>query len=209
MKTLIRLSFAMIIALAFASCGSEKQMTQPQQPTYQQPAQQKVQTQIPDEEEVPIYCIDEAKSDKEYFRELGIGNHVNKQSARDAALSSAKAMLKNRLGGVVKGISTDYSRTVAGQAQSDKVQRLMERELTQVVDKMLNDADNPCEKMTKAKDGSFNSYYVIEVSKNEMLDRFEKTVETLSKQEEYAIEWQREKFREHAQKYMEELNNKQ
>ena len=38
MKTLRRLSFAMIIALALASCGSEKKMAnnQPQKPSYQQ-----------------------------------------------------------------------------------------------------------------------------------------------------------------------------
>lgn len=209
MKTFNLLGMAMIVALALASCGSEKQVVyvQPTQSQQQQQTNYQQTQNEQDEVEVTIYCIDEAKSDREYYRELGIGNSVNKQSARDAALSSAKAMLKNRLGGMVKGISTDYSRTVAGQTQADKVQRLMERELTQVVDKMLNDADNPCEKMTKDKNGSFVSYYVIEVSKNDMLNKFDKAVETLSKQEEFEIEFRREKFREHAKKYMDDLNN--
>lgn len=198
MKKLHLLGMA-LIALVFASCGSEKQTA------YQQPQQQ---TQTLDEEvEVVMYCSDEAKSDRDYYRELGIGNHINKQSARDAALSSAKAMLKERLGGVVKGISTDYSRTVAGQASSDKVQRLMEREMTQVVDKMLNDADNPCEKMTKTKNGTYNSYYVIEVSKKEMIDNFDKAIETVSEKEELEIEYRRDKLREYAKKYMEDMNN--
>lgn len=195
----------MIIAMAFASCGSNKQVAAPQ-PAPQQPT---VQTSDDQDEEVEIilYCSDEAKSDKDYFRELGIGNHVNKQSARDAALSSAKSMLKNRLGGAVKGISTDYSRTAAGQAASDKVQRLMERELTQVVDKMLNDADNPCEKMTKSKNGTYNSYYVIEVSKKEIVDNFSDAVETLSQNEELEMEFRRDQFRKYAEKYMEAMKN--
>lgn len=204
MKKLRLLGMAMIIALAFASCGSKKQMTnnQPQQQNNQQ-----VTANNDEEVEVVLYCSDEARSDRDYFRELGIGNHSNKQSARDAALSSAKAMLKERLGGVVKGISTDYSRTVAGQGSSDKVQRLMEREMTQVVDKMLNDADNPCEKMTKTKNGTYNSYYVIEVSKKELVDNFDKAIETVSQDEELEIEYRRDKLREYAKKYMEDMKN--
>lgn len=199
MKKLQLFGMAAIFAIAMASCGSEKQVVN------NQPQQQQQQRVSDDEEvEVIMYCSDEAKSDRDYFRELGIGNHVNKQSARDAALSSAKAMLKERLGGMVKGISTDYSRTIAGQAESDKVQRLMEREMTQVVDKMLNDADNPCEKMTKSKNGTYNSYYVIEVSKKELVDNMDKAVETVSHNEELEIEYRRDKLREYAKKYMNE-----
>lgn len=199
-----------LIAIVFASCGSGKQTVynQPQQPVYQQqqPVAQQPVANDDDEVEIELYCNDEARSDREYFRELGTGNSINKQSARDAALSSAKAMLKERLGGIVKGISTDYSRTVAGQAQSDKVQRLMEREMTQVVDKMLNDADNPCEKMTKSKNGTYNSYYVIEVSKKELVDNFDQAVKTLSQNEELEIDYRREQLREYAKKYTEEMS---
>lgn len=208
MKKLHLLGVAAMI-LTLASCGSNKQMVnnqpQQQQPTYQQPAQQPVAqqpvAQQPSRESVVIPCKQEARSDKDYFRELGVGTNVNMQNARDAALSSAKEMLKNRLGGVVKGVSTGYSKTVAGQSASDKVERIMEREMNQVVDKMLNDADNPCEDVIWLGSGEYQAYYVIEVSKKELIDN---SIEVLSQEEELKYLYDRDKFREWVKQYMSE-----
>lgn len=210
MKTLRKLSFAMIIALAFASCGSNKQVANPtpqQQQAVQQPTQQPTQkpTQGPPERQVvEMPCKKEARSTPEYYRELGIGTHPNnEQSARDQALKSAKEMLKTRLGGVVKGISTDYSRNISGDAPADKVERLMEQEMIQVVDKMLNDADNPCEELLWEEPGCYKSYYVIEVSKKELIQN---SIETLSKDQEIAPYFHRDNFRKWAEEYMKNNN---
>ena len=140
--------------------------------------------------------------DDDYFRDLGIGTSINKQSARKAAVESAKSMIKSRLGGMIKGVSTDYSRTVAGQAPADKVQRIIEEEFTQVVEKMLNDADKTCEDMYKVASGEFESYYAIQISKKEIIN---KVSNVLSSNEELEIEFNREQFRKFAEKRMAEV----
>ena len=204
MKKLHLLGMAMIIALAFASCGSEKEIVYVQQPAQQSVQQQDQAQQSPQRVQIDLPCKKESRSDKDYFRELGIGSGENEQSARDAALSSANEMLKNRLGGVVKGIASGYSKTVAGQAASDKTFRVMERELPKVIDAVINDADNPCEELYWEATGLYKAYYVIEVSKKQIID---KAVETISAEEELRGLYDREKFREWSKQYMSDMKD--
>ena len=147
-------------------------------------------------------CVDASMDDDDYFRDLGIGTSINKQSARKAAVEASKSMIKSRLGGMIKGVSTDYSRTVAGQAPADKVQRIIEEEFTQVVEKMLNDADKTCEDMDQVASGEFESYYAIQISKKEIIN---KVSNVLSSNEELEIEFNREQFRKFAEKRMAEV----
>ena len=111
-------------------------------------------------------------------------------------------MIKSRLGGVIKGVATDYSRTVSGQAPADKVQRIIEEEFTQVVDKMLNDADKTCEDMYQLNSGEFEAYYAIQISKKEIIS---KVSNVLSSNEELELEFNRDQFRKFAEKRMEDM----
>ena len=129
MKRLSKFGMAMLAMLAFAGCGSNKQATSNQNPE-----------NTPFGTFYDLPCVDASLDDDEYFKGLGVGTHVNLQSARTAAMDAAQSMLQKRLGGFIQGLATDYSRTVAGQAPADKVQRLMEGEMDKIVEKMVNDA---------------------------------------------------------------------
>lgn len=191
MSTLRKLGMAMLIALAFAGCKSKKEVT----PSF-----------INNEAtRVTVPCVDASYDDADYFRDLGIGTSLNKQSARDAALKGSKEMILNRLGGMIQGVATDYSRTVAGQARADKVQRIIEAEFTTVVEKALNNADKVCEDMFQLNSGEFEAYYVIEISKKEIVD---KTANILSEDEELEIEFNHEQFRKFAEKRMAEMKGR-
>lgn len=185
---------AMLAMLAFAGCGSNKQATNNNYSN-------NTQSELPGKR-VAIPCVDASMDDDDYFRDLGIGTSINKQSARKAAVEAAKSMIKSRLGGMIKGVSTDYSRMVAGQAPADKVQRIIEEEFTQVVEKMLNDADKTCEDMYQMGSGEFEAYYAIQISKKEIIS---KASNVLSQNEELEIEFNREQFRKFAEKRMEEM----
>lgn len=191
MKRISLMIMAIAITIVFASCKSSKQITQ---------------TPPPDEVEVTLYCVDESMDNEEYFKALGIGENLNQQNARSAAFDAAKSMLNKRLGGFVTGLSTDYSRTVAGDARMDKVQRMMEGEMYQVVEKMLNDAAKTCEKMTKTTSGSYKSYIAIQVSKKELVN---KMADKLTENQELEIEFNRDQFRKFAEKKMKELEEMQ
>lgn len=187
---------AMLAMLAFAGCGSNKQAT-----TTTNNSAANTQAELPGKR-MAIPCVDASMDDDDYFRDLGIGTNINKQSARKAAVESAKSMIKSRLGGMIKGVSTDYSRIVSGQAPADKVQRIIEEEFTQVVEKMLNDADKTCEDMYQLNSGEFEAYYAIQISKKEIIN---KTANVLSSNEELEIEFNREQFRKFAEQRMEDM----
>ena len=195
MKTSVKFGMAMMIALAFVGCRSNQQTTSKNNHS------NNTQAELPGKR-MALPCVDASMDDDEYFRDLGIGTSINKQSARKAAVEASKSMIKSRVGGMIKGVSTDYSRTVAGQAPADKVQRIIEEEFTQVVEKMLNDADKTCEDMYQVASGEFESYYAIQISKKEIIN---KVSNVLSSNEELEIEFNREQFRKFVEKRMAEV----
>ncbi len=195
MKTSIKFGMAMLAMLALAGCGSNKQATSNQNPE-----------NTPFGTFYDLPCVDASLDDDEYFKGLGVGTHVNLQSARTAAMDAAQSMLQKRLGGFIQGLATDYSRTVAGQAPADKVQRLMEGEMDKIVEKMVNDASKTCEKFSQLKTGEYQSYIAIQIPKKKMMDDM---LNTLTENEELEIEFNRDQFRKFAKERMEEMKKAQ
>lgn len=153
----------------------------------------------PEESFIEIPCYEKSRSDANFYRELGIGQDLSKSNARVKAISNANKMMNNRLGGVVKGLATDYTRTDQKTGKQDDIEGIMESEFTKVVDEVLKNADNPCEKMSQDKTGNYNSYYVIEIEKNTLVD---KLTEAVSNNDKLKTEVDREKFRKYAREYM-------
>ena len=151
--------------------------------------------------EMDLPCIEESYDNDEYFKAMGTATNMNQQNARDAAFDAAKSMLMKRLGGFAKGLATDYSRTVSGDAEVDRVQRLMESEIITVIERLVNDAYKTCEKMYQNQAGNYESYIAIRVSKAEIIRQ---TQSELSKNQELEIEFNREQFRKFAEKRMRE-----
>lgn len=197
MKKLNLLGMATIFAIAFASCGSEKQMVNNQPQQQNQRMQEGVSIVIP--------CVDASYDDDDYYRDLGIGTALNPQMARKAAVKEAQSMVKERLNGVVKGLASDYSRSVSGNASSDKVQGIIENEFNTVINQMLNNADKVCEDLVKLQDGNYRAYYAIQISKKEIV---KKATEAISNDEELEIQFHRDQFRKYAEEYLEKQGNK-
>lgn len=190
MRKTTLLIMVIAIAVAFASCKTNKQVAQTP----------------PGRTEIELPCVDESMDTDDYFKAMGTATNVNMQNARSAAFDAAKSMLNKRLGGFVTGLSTDYSRTVAGDAQVDKVQRMMESEMYAVVERMLNDASKTCEKMYQNQSGNYESYIAIQVSKKEMIN---KMADRLTNNQELEIEFNRDQFRKFAEQKMKELKEMQ
>lgn len=177
-------------AVALSSCAQQK-------PVAYQPAPQQPST--PNNslgQEVDVPCVYESMDDEDYFRELGTATSVNMQSARTAALQAAKDMIFQKLGGYVEGLSETYSRTVAGQSAQDKVQRLMEADMNQVVQQYVNNAQKTCEKMYDKGANGYTSFIAIQIPVKKMV---EKMADVLSADEELQIEFNREQFRKYAE----------
>ncbi len=198
-KTFQIFSVALIFTLVSA-CGSSNKTGQTPQVT-----QSNVQNNGGFGVSVTMPCKDKSYDDSEFFRELGMGTNMNPQNARTAAFQSAKSLINARLGGFVQGLTTDYSRTMAGQS-GENTQRAMEGELSTLVERMLNDAGKICEEMTQDQNGAYHSFIVLEIPKKELVDNM---INTLSNNEELEIEFNREQFRNYAQEKMEKMKEAQ
>lgn len=186
-----KMSFLILVVVTMlVACAPQKQVTN-------QPAQQQPTT--PDNslgKEIDVPCVYESMDDEDYFRELGTATSVNMQSARTAALQAAKDMIFQKLGGYVEGLSESYSRTVAGQSAQEKVQRLMEADMNQVVQQYVNNAQKTCEKMYDKGANGYTSFIAIQIPVKKMV---EKMADVISADEELQIEFNREQFRKYAE----------
>ncbi|MCQ2274784.1 MAG: hypothetical protein MJZ86_08335 [Bacteroidales bacterium] len=158
--------------------------------------------EAPSEVFVEIPCYEASRSDKSYYRELGTGKDVEMAKARKKAVQSAQSIMKERLAHTVKGLATDYSKTVSVPNKGMDMENMLENEFVSVVDAALNDADNPCEKWSQDRTGNWNAYYTIEIKKTELVDKLANAV---SKNEELKVAFDREQFRKFAEDYMQKL----
>ena len=156
------------------------------------PANEVFQNEIP--------CYAESRSDKEFFRELGEGEDTKRNNARLIAIRVAQSMMRERLAHSVKGLSTDYSKLVNKSGKDSDLEQIIEGEMMNVVEGYLKDADNPCERWSQDRSGRYHVYYVIEIEKNGLIDKFD---EAISNNDKLRAEYDREKFRQFAKYYME------
>lgn len=193
MKT-IKFLAIMTVAAMLASCGSSRNTSTATSTNSQPSSSLGVDVDLP--------CVYESMDDDNYFRELGTSTHMNMQSARDAAFDAAKAMCRRKLAEFVQGLSTSYSRTVAGQAPVDKTQRLMESEMNGIVEEMLNNVQKVCEKMKRDDAGNYLSFIAIQIPKGQMVN---KMASTLSANEELEGLFNRDQFRKYAEEKMAQM----
>lgn len=177
----------LIVALCASCASSKKSMVFGKK----NPGYRRVQIEVPCAE----YGFDNAK----YFRGTGTATAVNQQAARRAALQNAKAMVTEKLGGFVQGLSTDYTRTVQGDAKASNVQGIIESEFATLVERKMNDVVQTCEKGFVLQDGLFEYWIAVEVSKQEIVDELTSRLES---NKELEIEFNRDEFRKYAEDKM-------
>jgi hypothetical protein len=174
---------AAVVTMLFGACKSNKPITQERMGN----------------KEIELPCSGYDHDTDEYFTGMGVGENVNMQNARLAALNAAKSMINAKIGGLAKGLATDYVRTQSGAAQQDDVQRIAEREVTAVIERMLNDAEQVCEKMYQTPNGTYQSHIAIRISKKELAN---KMATALSDDQKLEGMFHRDQFRKWADEYL-------
>ena len=165
-------------------------------------ANKNVPTEWNGNREIDLPCAGYDRDSEKYFTGMGIGENVNMQNSRSAALDAAKSMLQRKIGGLAKGLTTSYSKTMSGNANQDDVSRIVEGEIAQVIDRMLNDVEQVCEKMYQTPGGTYQSHIAIRISKKDIA---ESVSSSLSKNEKLRMEFDRDNFRKFAEEYMKKL----
>ena len=152
-----------------------------------------------------IPCYAESRSDKEFYRELGEGEDTQRNIARLNAVKMAQSMMRERLAHQVKGLTTDYTKLMNKSGKGSDMEQIMEGEMMSIVDAALKDADNPCERWSQDRSGRYHVYYVIEIPKNDLADKF---ADAISSNDKLAAEYDRERFRQFAKEYMDGMQGK-
>lgn len=146
-----------------------------------------------------IPCMGASKSDKEYYRQLGIGEDMDLSVAQSNALQNAQSLMYDRLGGEVKGLATDYSKKYSKSGSGDSKRGLIEREFTKVVNEVLQNADNACEQAAQLPTGAYRFYYVVEIKKGKLVEEMTKAID---KNDELRTDFDRDQFRKYASEYL-------
>lgn len=197
MKKYQHIGLVAIATLAMMSCGGSKQ-AQNNGPSLSETFAGKT---------IELPCSGINRSDKDYYRQLGIGKDTEMSIAQANALKNAKDLLLKRLGGMVVGLSTNYSKTYQKSGRGDDLEGIVESELTTAVKKALEDADNACEQAAVLPTGEIQYYYVIEVQKQDLAGKMAKAI---SENEKLRADFDRDQFRKYAEEYMkkqQEFNN--
>ncbi|MCQ2375767.1 MAG: hypothetical protein MJ069_07710 [Salinivirgaceae bacterium] len=175
---ILRVFSAVVVAILLVSCGTQRQIV----------SGRGVDLDIP--------CL--VFDDSNYFRSSGTSTNVNQQNARTEALNAAKSMINQKLGGSVKGITTDYNKLLAGNAQQEDISRIIEGEFKMAVNRTLNDAEQICEKMYRTEAGNYESHIAIQISKKKLASEIEKG---LSENEKLKVVYDREQFEKKYSEY--------
>lgn len=225
MKNVLKLGMAMSLAIAFTSCGSNKnttaQMTRqqnPQQPmvTQQDPvvdpeiaamdkqiALAKKQKELDSVREVHRISIDpcgEYYDDENYYRDYGLAISLNKASAQSMSIDVAKENIRKHMAEFVQAMGTSYRNLYAGTSPNDDIQRKIEGRMLQTVEVMMNSAEKLCQVYEIDGRGNYVYYAAFQVSKKEFKKELTDGLDQLSKEEKLDIDFREQRF----QKMMDE-----
>lgn len=197
MKTLRTLSLAMVIALAFASCGSEKKVVtqEPQQQqTIQQPAQVQQPTQQQSEQSLPETppCGD-YYDDGEYIRVGGVGTNINPNFAKSFATDNAKKEMNERVFNIIQTISNCDLYDINFEDISQKLQQ----------NGILTPPGSVvCVMHDRQETGHYTYYVTMQFSKETTKVNIIGELNTIAKEQNLGIDFNEEKFVNYMNKIM-------
>jgi uncharacterized protein (UPF0333 family) len=185
MKTKMYLVVAIAaIGMMIASCGGPKSVAK-----------------VAGEKEVSIPC-DDKRTDKDFFRGLGIGQSKDLNTARDKARMAANTELAGSITTLIKQVAERYVND-AGQKPADYAETF-EALSKQVINQQISNLIVACNKTTTTSDGMYKVYLLMEANKEEVFKALERNA---SSQKKLETIYDREKFRKNFDAEMEAFAN--
>lgn len=219
MNALKKLGMALLIALAFVGCNSQKNATTqtPNQNNSQATVKPTVDPEIAELDkqieiakkqkelqkilnETSIDPCGDYYDDENYYREYGIAINLNKASAQSESIDVAKENIRKHMAEYVQGLSSSYRNLYAGSKDFDDIQRKMEGKMLATVDGMLNALEKLCQEYSPDNHGRYVYYYAGQISKKEFKRKLTEDLNKLSDDEKLDIDFRDQQF----QKFMDE-----
>ena len=156
------------------------------------------------EVEITLPCsgVDYFSNDK-YFRSNAVGESIDQMTSKKKAMSNAKAQLASDIQTTMKVVGDNYVKSSEFNNKEELLERFEENART-VVNQELRGVRTICEKLVKTPEGKYKTYLAIELSGEELLNRYS---EVLSKDENLKIDYNYEKFKETFDAEMEKMGN--
>jgi hypothetical protein len=144
---------------------------------------------VNDEKEVSIPCQDK-RTDKDFFRGMGVGQSKDLNTAREKALMAAHVELAGSISTLIKRVAERYVND-AGQVPSDYA-GIWDAMSKEIVKQQISNLSTACEKTTLTKDKMYKVYLTREAGKEEVFATIARQAEANKKLETIFF---REKFR--------------
>lgn len=215
MKKLHLLGMAAVFAVAFASCGSEKQVVN-NQPQQQQNYSQQNKEEDPDlaamdkeikmlekqaelerrkqelarvQRDLHVDPCGDYYDDDNYMRDYGLATHLNQASAQSASIDAAKANLRKHMAEFVQGMTSSYINLRSGSKPADDIERKIEGKMNAAVQGMLDRARKLCQQGEKNSNGEWVYYAAFEIPTNDLKKAMTNTMNSLSQEEKNRIDY--------------------
>lgn len=159
----------------------------------------------PDEKEVIVPCSGpQYWTDNKVFRANAVGESFDQMTAKNKALSNARAELAASISTLLKGVTDNYvnSREFNNREEVEERYESLNRE---VVNQELNGIRTICERMVKTKDGKYKTYIAIELSSDKLIESYNQRMQRISRDERMRIDYDYEQFKKTFEREMEKL----
>ncbi|HAL64886.1 MAG TPA: hypothetical protein DCP10_04880 [Bacteroidales bacterium] len=141
--------------------------------------------------EVTVPCSDEEfHTDSKYFRGTGNGISIDLSTARNKAKMDANTNLAQSINTTLKSVSERYVNERQFDASSEFEQKF-EQLTREVVNQQRNNVEVACYKTTQMKDGKFQVFTAVQVSKDEVLNNI---ANRISKDKKLQVYYDKMKF---------------
>ena len=187
MKSTILVAGAFLFAVTLAGCKSSKKTVDS---TFGK--------------EVIVPCSDEEfHTDSKYFRGTNNGISIDLSTARNKAKMDANTNLAQSINTTLKSVSERYVNERQFDASSEFEQKF-EQLTREVVNQQLNNVEVACYKTTQMKDGKFQVFTAVQVSKDEVLNNIANRV---SKDKKLQVDYDKMKFEQVFNEEMKKLES--
>lgn len=187
---------AMIIALAFASCGSEKQAVN------NQPRNNGSNNPFGEVYEAPCTVYD---TDTE-FTATGVyrGSSNQKGEVHKYALQNAQQLVRMKIKHAYKGMVSDFSQSI-GNNQGNDIEAKVAMAGDQIIDAVVNNTSESCLRWGGVgDDGHIECYVAIKISKVDLAQKIATAVDNkLSQEDKLRIGFDEKVYRDDMEKRFE------
>ena len=190
MKTLRKLGMVMLIALAFASCGSNKQTPKQNNPS-KNPFGEVYATPC------EIYDTDEDFAATGIYR----GSANQKGEVQNFALQNAQQRIRMKIHHAYKGMVSNFSQSI-GNNQGNDIEAKVSMAGDQIIDAFINNTRESCLRWGEVgDDGHIECYVAIKISKAKLADAISNAVDNkLTDEEKMKINFDEKVYREQMEK---------